>query len=205
MSNKKTRNQNLTIPNLLSVIRIILVPFFAYFFIKGEMFTSAIFLVLSGLSDAVDGYIARHFNQITELGKMLDPLADKITQAAVALCLSIRFPIICPFLIIFIVKELVMLIFASILLKKKRKPTAAKWYGKVSTVLFYISVTTIVVMSMVGVSDMTFKVVSFSMLFVTAVMMLYSAYKYYLIYKELIKSDDPSHAIDLQKEITGRK
>ena len=83
MTNQKTYNQNLTIPNLLSLIRIIIVPFFAYYFMQDKILPATILICLSGLSDAVDGFIARRFNQITELGKILDPFADKITQGTV--------------------------------------------------------------------------------------------------------------------------
>ena len=72
---KKPINQNLTVPNAMSVFRILVIPFFAYFFLKGNLTAAIVALGLSGLSDALDGMIARHFNQITELGKMLDPLA----------------------------------------------------------------------------------------------------------------------------------
>ena len=106
---RKPRNQNLTVPNALSVLRIIIVPFFAWFFLKENLVAAVGLLALSGLSDMFDGMIARRFNQITELGKMLDPFADKLTQGVVALCLAIKFPAICPVLLIFIVKELAML------------------------------------------------------------------------------------------------
>ena len=74
-----------TIPNLLSLLRIIVIPFFAYFFIKGNALWAIIVLFLSGVSDFLDGKIARKFNQVSDLGKVLDPVADKLT--------SISFPI----------------------------------------------------------------------------------------------------------------
>ena len=81
---KKPINQNLTVPNALSVLRIIIIPFFAWFFMHDQLAIAVALLVLSGLSDCVDGFIARKLNQVTELGKMLDPLADKLTQGVVA-------------------------------------------------------------------------------------------------------------------------
>ena len=83
----KSRNQNWTIPNLLSVLRILVIAPFAYFFLNGQLLLAVLFLAFSGLSDMFDGMIARKFNQITELGKMLDPLADKLTQGTIALSL----------------------------------------------------------------------------------------------------------------------
>ena len=66
-------------------------------------------LALSGLTDMLDGWVARRFDQITDLGKMLDPFADKLTQGVVALCIALRFPAIRPLLLLFILKELLML------------------------------------------------------------------------------------------------
>ena len=80
-----------TIPNLISFIRILLVPLFAYLFLQGDFVPAVIVLALSGLSDCVDGKIARKFNQISALGKMLDPLADKLTQITLAVLLFITF------------------------------------------------------------------------------------------------------------------
>lgn len=205
MGNKKARNQNLTIPNLLSVIRILIVPFFAYYFMKDNILVAVILIAVSGLSDAVDGFIARRFNQITELGKILDPFADKITQGTVALCLAIKYPVICPLLILFILKELAMLVLAITLLKKKRKPCAAKWYGKVSTVLFYVSVTAIVAMKLFDVTRFTFDLTSYILLIITGIMMAYAAIKYFGIYKQLLHSDDPDHAFNLPQEIKAKK
>lgn len=201
----KSHNQNLTVPNLLSVFRILVVPFFAYYFLQDNILVSVVLLVLSGLSDAVDGFIARRFNQITELGKILDPFADKITQGTVALCLAVKYPVICPLLILFLLKELAMLVLAITLIKKQKKPCAAKWYGKVATVLFYLSVTVIVSMSLFEVSTATFDLVSYILLIITGIMMFYSAVKYLAIYKELLHSEDPDHAFDLPKEIKARK
>lgn len=199
---RKPRNQNLTIPNALSLLRIIIVPFFAWAFIVGNLPVAVILLALSGLSDMFDGMIARKFNQITELGKMLDPLADKLTQGVVALCLGIRFPVICPVLIIFIVKELCMLCCAVVLLKKKKRPCAAKWYGKVATVMFYVSVAAIVVMDgFFELSGTVFGVVSYVLLLLTAVMMIYSAVKYFEIFLEIFRSDDEQYEFDLPDEM----
>ena len=91
---RKPINQNLTIPNALSVLRILIIPFFAWYFLHDQLGIAVVLLVLSGLSDCVDGLIARKLNQVTELGKMLDPFADKLTQGVVALCLAVKFPVI---------------------------------------------------------------------------------------------------------------
>jgi len=202
----RMRNKNLTIPNLMSAARILMIPFFAYFYMKDELVIAVIFLLLSGLSDLFDGLIARKFNQITELGKMLDPFADKLTQGVVAICLAVKIKEIRLLLILFIVKELLMLCGAIVLLKRKKKPTAAKWYGKVGTALFYVSVTIIVCMhSVFPVSEIVFKVVSNLLLIVTAVFMIYAAVQYFQICLEIIRSDDEKYSFSLPDEIKAKK
>ena len=161
--------ENLTIPNLLSLFRIITIPFFVYFYLTDMVTVAIVVLVLGALSDCVDGYIARRFNQITDLAKMLDPLADKLTQAAIAICIAVKYPIIAPVLIFFIIKELIMLVGAIVLLKKGAKPVAANWYGKLGTLMFYLSVTTVVGMTFFSVASPVFEIISYILLGATAV------------------------------------
>lgn len=134
-----------TIPNLLSVIRIILVPFFAYFYMNGKIGISIVILVLSGLSDFFDGKIARKFNQISELGKLLDPVADKITQITLALLLYLSFARAADeslkafswVFLIFIGKEAFMVVFSVFMLILNLRPCAAEIFGKLATFAFY--------------------------------------------------------------------
>lgn len=204
-SKRKPRNQNLTVPNALSVMRIIIVPFFAWFFLKDNLPVAVGLLVVSGLSDMFDGLIARKFNQITELGKMLDPFADKLTQGVVALCLAIRFPVICPVLVLFMVKELGMLVCAVVLLKKRKRPCAAMWYGKAATVMFYVSVSVIVVLDgFLTLKEGVFTIVANVLLVLTAIMMVYSAVKYFQIFLEILRSDDEKYELSLTDEIRAK-
>ena len=134
-----------TIPNLLSVIRIILVPFFAYFYMNGKVGVSIVILVLSGLSDFFDCKIARKFNQISELGKLLDPVADKITQITLALLLYLSFARAADeslkafswVFLIFIGKEAFMVVFSVFMLILNLRPCAAEIFGKLATFAFY--------------------------------------------------------------------
>ena len=134
----------MSIPNLLSIFRIILIPIFGGFYLWDKNFEyfyiSAGILVISGLTDLLDGYIARHYNQITELGKILDPLADKLTQATVCVCLALRFPPFRILFIIFIIKEVCMGLGGLIVIKRGEKIIGSKWFGKVSTFIFYVVV-----------------------------------------------------------------
>ncbi len=205
MGEQKHRNKNLTIPNAMSVLRIIIVPFFAYYFLNREIVTATILLGLSALSDALDGFVARKFNQITELGKILDPFADKITQVVIAVCLVIMYPVITPVLLFFFVKEIGMLVLAFSLLRKKRNPGGSKWYGKVATALFYVSVATIVIMDMVNTPKMAFDITAYILLGLTTAMMVYATIKYYRVYKSLLTSNDPRDKIDVAKELRDKK
>ena len=203
--NRKPRNKNLTVPNALSVFRIFLIPFFVWAFLEDELLLAVLVLALSALSDAFDGMIARKLDQVTELGKMLDPFADKLTQGAIAICLAIQLPIILPVLAIFVIKELGMLVCAAVLLKRKKAPCAAKWYGKAATVLFYVSVGIIVVMhSFLDVPSPDFESISYALLLVTAAMMIYSAARYFKIFLETLRSNDKKYEFDLSEEIHAK-
>ena len=135
-----------TVPNLLSFIRILLIPVFAYLFYKGELIWAVVVLAVSGLSDFFDGKIARRFNQISELGKMLDPIADKLTQATIAVMLFLTFfkaenrtlHLFAWVFLLFILKELVMLIGGGLMIYFGIRPGAAEIYGKAATMTFYL-------------------------------------------------------------------
>lgn len=134
-----------TIPNLLSFLRIVIVPVFAYFFMQGQYGWAVFMLVLSGLSDFFDGKIARKFNQISALGKILDPVADKLTQITLAVLLFLSFnkaddatlKAFSWVFLVFIVKEFVMVLGGAVMLAFGIRPGAAEIYGKVSTFAFY--------------------------------------------------------------------
>ncbi len=174
-----------TIPNILSYLRLLLIPPFMSSFLKGRYVVSAVLILFSGISDCLDGFLARKLNQITQLGKLIDPVADKLTLIAVAVCLSIIEPMIFPVVAILATKDILMLIGATLLLKKHILPVAAAWYGKVGTVCFYISVAAIVVFD-IWLKVENFAVVSFIMLSVTALVMIYSLIRYYFIFKALL-------------------
>ncbi len=142
----------MTVPNLLSLIRIALIPVFAVLYLKGELVSAVIILALSGLSDLFDGKIARRFNQVSNLGKILDPVADKLTQITVAIILLIKFlqaqsPMIHAFgyvFIVFLAKEGFMVLGGLAMLIVGLRPGAAEIWGKAATVVFYTVMTLII-------------------------------------------------------------
>ncbi|GIO26644.1 CDP-alcohol phosphatidyltransferase family protein [Ornithinibacillus bavariensis] len=136
-----TRKEIFSIPNILSYIRLILIPIFVFIYITAESahdyYVAAIIILFSGLTDMLDGLIARRFNQITELGKTVDPVADKLTQAAIVGCLMFRYYYMWVLVVLLVIKELFMGINGLILLKRGKKLDGAMWFGKVSTAVFY--------------------------------------------------------------------
>lgn len=131
-----------TIPNILCYIRFALIPLFVYLYINAEStrdyYMAAAVILISGLTDFADGFIARKFNQITEVGKFIDPLADKLTQAALILTLMFKIKWMEILVVIFIIKEVFMAVNGAVLLVKKGvKLDGAMWFGKLSTAVFY--------------------------------------------------------------------
>lgn len=127
---------------MLSFLRIALIPvFIAVYFntpAEGIAVWPIAVLVFSGFTDVLDGFIARRFNMISDLGKMLDPVADKLTQIAVIGCLMIRFPEMILMFVVYVAKEVIMLTGGFVMLKGKKKSVpSAKWYGKLSTFELY--------------------------------------------------------------------
>ena len=127
------------IPNILTILRFILIPVILYFIFTGHYLLGFIFFTISGITDILDGAIARKFNLITNFGKLMDPLADKLTQISVLATLV--FQKIIPFwiLIVVLLKELLMIIGASFLYGKD-VVVYSKWFGKLATVLFYLAI-----------------------------------------------------------------
>lgn len=138
------------IPNVLCYIRILLIPFFCFYLITANAENSdryviaAVLIVLSGLTDLFDGLIARKCNMITELGKAIDPIADKLTQFSIAVCLTIKIPYMIYLVLIVFVKEIAMGILCLVLLRQKKKIDGAKWFGKVATAVYYASMFSII-------------------------------------------------------------
>ena len=135
----------LNVPNALTLFRILLIPVYLWRYLTAQSqmdyLTAAGILLLSALSDTMDGYIARRFHQITQLGKILDPAADKLTLAAVIVSLWLTRPNWWPLYTLFILKEFLMLLGGLRLHRKQVKIEGAKWFGKLSTIMFYVIMT----------------------------------------------------------------
>lgn len=132
----------LTIPNLLSVFRLLLIPaiVWAYCIQKSNELAAAL-LVLSGLTDLLDGWIARRFHMISDLGKALDPVADKLTQIAMLICLVTQHSSMLLPLILLVIKEIAAAIQGLLVIHKTGEVHGADWHGKISTTLLYAMMT----------------------------------------------------------------
>ncbi|HHW48036.1 MAG TPA: CDP-diacylglycerol--glycerol-3-phosphate 3-phosphatidyltransferase [Clostridiaceae bacterium] len=138
----------MSIPNILTVIRFILIPVFGYYLFHEQYKVALLLFLLAGLTDVLDGYIARAFNMVTPWGKLADPLADKLMQitALVLLTYLRKIPII--IVIIVGIKELFMGLGSIVLYKKRQYVVSANWYGKLATVIFYFAVVMIIMFDM---------------------------------------------------------
>ncbi len=132
-----------SIPNILGYFRILLIPFFMYTYLNAktvsDYYAPAVIVGVSSITDMFDGLIARKFNMVTELGKLIDPFADKLTQGALIICFIVKYQYMRYLLMLYVLKEGFMLIAGLFMLYHNgKKLNGAKWYGKVSTALVYV-------------------------------------------------------------------
>lgn len=139
-----------TIPNMLSLFRLVLIPVYVEIYMNAtemrEYFIAASILAVSCLTDMVDGKIARHFNMISTVGKILDPIADKLTQFTLTLCLSIKYPVLRFVLALFVVKESFQGIVGLVNLRRGKILPGALMAGKVCTTILFISLIVLVLL-----------------------------------------------------------
>lgn len=139
---KNWKKEIFTIPNMLSLFRLVLIPVYIYIYLNAtETYHYAIaagILAISCLTDMIDGKIARKFNMISTLGKILDPIADKFTQLALIICLSVSYPALKALLVLFVIKESFQLIAGLLSLRKHQMLDGALMSGKISTTVLFI-------------------------------------------------------------------
>lgn len=170
---KDWKKELLTIPNALSLFRLVLIPVYVAIYLNArdgsDYFIAAAILAVSCLTDLIDGKIARHFNMITTVGKILDPLADKATQLALIVCLSIKYPILLYLLGLFVIKESFQLIAGGINLRKGKMLKGALLSGKICTTILFISLILMVLIpemsetavTIIAIVDTAFMLISF--------------------------------------------
>lgn len=137
-----------TIPNVLTVFRLVLIPVYMNIYMNAtqmrDYFLAASILAVSCLTDMVDGKVARHFHMTSTLGQILDPIADKMTQFTLTLCLSLKYPSLRFVLLLFVIKEAFQLIAGIINLRKRKMLPGALMAGKVCTTILFVSLIALV-------------------------------------------------------------
>ena len=132
----------MNLPNKLTVLRVIMIPFFVVFMLfditgAADKWIALVIFCVASLTDMLDGKIARRFNMITDWGKFIDPVADKLTFAAIALSMSFSYPLMGVMFGVYVVKELYMFCMGAYMLKRGFMMDGAQWYGKVCTAVTY--------------------------------------------------------------------
>ncbi len=170
---KNWKKEILSIPNLLSLFRLVLIPVYILIYLNAEQavdyIVAASILAVSCLTDMIDGQIARHFNMITTLGKLLDPVADKATQFALTVCLAIRYPVLWNLVGLFVLKEGFQFIAGFITYRKGKMLTGALITGKICTTILFLTLIIMVLMpdldpkviNIITIVDAVFMLISF--------------------------------------------
>lgn len=176
---KDWKKEILTIPNLLSLFRLVLIPVYVLIYLNAreayDYYIAAGILAVSCLTDLIDGKIARHFNMISTVGKILDPLADKATQFTLILCLAMKYPVLWFLVAIFVVKESFQLIAGGINLRHGKMLKGALLTGKICTTVLFVSLILMVMIptmpestvQIIAIVDTVFMLISFGDYLVT--------------------------------------
>ncbi len=128
----------MNIPNILTICRFILIPFFFWAYKAENFLLAAILFFVAGVTDVLDGWIARRFNMTTDLGKIIDPLADKLMQMCAVVLLAWEFPQLLWLLAVLCAKEVLQIIGGFKLIKDKKEIMPSKWYGKLNTAIIFL-------------------------------------------------------------------
>lgn len=189
----KNKENLFNIPNCLCYFRILLIPIFLLVYFKWEneyhFIIAALILVLSGLSDFLDGFIARKFNMITDFGKLIDPIADKLTQFTIAITLLFEYPLAWLLLIIIVIKDGMLGIVGLYLYDYGLKIKGASWWGKIATAYFYVIVIVLVGFHIPDTLASTVMIVSSSALMLLAFILYSKELKYMVKEKERLVNE----------------
>ena len=180
----------LNLPNVLTTIRFFLVPFFGYFLYIQQYRISIIIFIVAGVTDVLDGYIARKQNIITKWGKLADPLADKLMQLTALIMLTYHRIIPSIFLIIMLAKELSMVAGSIKLYKKEHFVVSANWYGKFATVVFYVAICVTMLFKILGLDGTVPSMIVVVLVLITLTTMIYAFINYVFVYKDATKKKD---------------
>lgn len=168
-----------TLPNILSYIRILLVPLFVYIFLNKWYWQSALVVMIAAITDVIDGFIARKFNMITDWGKFIDPVADKLMQFAMLVVTILKAPFVLILVIAFVLKESILLVIGLYIYHKGNNLNGAMWCGKLCTVVLDICMLILIACPESFITDaLTDTIIVIVMTFMTLSFVVYlNAYK----------------------------
>ena len=187
------------IPNILTIIRFLMIPIIIFSVINGDYLVAFILFTISGITDIADGFIARKFNLISNFGKLMDPLADKLTQVSMLAILVLQNIIPIWILVIVVLKEFIMVCGASFLYGKD-VVVYSKWYGNLATVLFYIAIVSSLLIAEFNVTNSfaNFDMYLYYLALVTTIFSL-------IMYIKTLYSKGFINKEDLSKDVTVEK
>ena len=171
---KDWKKEIFTIPNLLSLFRLLLIPIYMTIYLNAteakDYIGAAVILAISCLTDLIDGKIARKFNMISTVGKVLDPIADKVTQFTLILCLSIKFPVLLHLVVLFVIKESFQFFAGLVTYRKGRMLTGALITGKICTTILFVSLIIMILLpdistravNIITIVDSIFMIIAFA-------------------------------------------
>lgn len=177
---KDWKKDVLTIPNMLSLFRLVLIPVYIVIYLNAtttrEYFLAGTILAVSCLTDMIDGQIARHFNMISNVGKVLDPIADKLTQLALTICLSIKYPILRSVLVLFVAKEAFQTLALVVMYRRGKVLPGSLMPGKLCTTVLFLSF-----IVMVLIPDLDMGIIN-TIAILDAAFLVYAFIGYFLAY-----------------------
>lgn len=190
-----TAKEIFSIPNLMSYLRLLLIPVICWIYLhattRADYYIATAVVLFSSLTDMLDGLVARKFNMITNLGKILDPVADKLTHAALAICLAIKHPLMWILLVLMAVKEGYMAVKGYQFLQKGTMLDGAHWCGKVTTALLFACL--FIMFLFPGIPDIIANIMILAMM----ISMGYTFFYYVSLYRKLEKGENEAGVIEL--------
>lgn len=165
------------IPNILSVIRLLMIPLVVWFFFSDDRVMACVMFALANITDIADGIIARRYGFITELGKILDPLADKLLQVTTAVCLAISNPVYIILAVLLVVKELAMLIGGLIIIRNKSINPVSAWYGKAASVCYFVIVCIMILFESIAPFDLILTLLECAIALAALVLYYFKSFK----------------------------
>lgn len=189
----------LLLPNILTYIRLILVPVFIIVYMNVHTWTdnlvAAIIIFISGLTDVADGFIARHWNLVSDLGKIIDPIADKAMQFAMMICVCLRYKWVLVLVTIYAVKEVISFFVTAYLFTRGKHISGAMWCGKVCTVILFLVMLILVVVPRIHPMAVT-TLIGFSAAFMILAFFIYMR-EYFVLWVEYLKEQKEPLSTDL--------